>query len=273
MTVYADMLFTVNFAANYVVLRVVARLMPGSTGRWRQALAAAIMAAFYTLVVAVPILRNVNIFAAQALILMAGVAVGMRPDGWRRFLRLCAAGYAVSFVLGGLGMALFHMTNLPYAAYVFVAENALQAISLQVALFAAVIAYLGIKVGLRVWENRAIKRQTVCTVKVRIADISCEFDALVDTGHTLKEPVSGSPVIVAQHSEIAIFTQLPCFAPRVRVVPFTSLGQTEGLLTAFRADAVTINSSPAPACYIGISNQQLCKSGRFRGLVGGALLA
>jgi len=226
------------------------------------------------------------------------------PEGIKSFLKLMAVAYGISFTVGGLGMALFFLTDLPYAVH-FIAEDFdgfTRAISWQLALAGMAASYVLIKLAIRVYEKHLLRRQMLCNVQVFLGESDCSFDALVDTGHSLKEPISQSPVIIAEFELIKNF--LPdrlkilfyekqendlnellagsstdvkgLFYARIRMIPFTSLGKASGMLIGFRPDKVKVGSSTPADVVIGIYNDKLCGDGRYRGLlspelIGGAL--
>jgi hypothetical protein len=105
-----------------------------------------------------------------------------------------------------------------------------------------------------------------------LGDAQVAFTALVDTGHTLAEPISGLPVIICEEALAAPLFSSPAADTKIRMVPFTSLGQSAGMLTAVRVSA-SVNNSPKQEYYIAATPQKLCPAGRFRGLAGAMVLA
>jgi len=119
----------------------------------------------------------------------------------------------------------------------------------------------------------------------------------VDTGHCLVDPLSRSPVIIAEFEEVKpllphgmqdLFCQRQendltgllairdeSFYNRIRMIPFTSLGRNNGMLIGFRPDAVKVEGAKAAQtdAVIGIYNDKLCRDGRYRGLVSPELVA
>lgn len=283
MTLYADILFLVNFAMNAFVLWVVSKAVRAPR-RWYWILAgAAVMALLYTLVIVVPPLRFVNVLAASVIILAAGVSAAFHPRKPRQFLKLVGAAYVVTFMVGGLGMALY---------FLFAGR-----ISWRLALAGMIISYAAIKFGLKLLERFTLKRQMLCNVQVKIGETDCNFDALVDTGHSLKEPLSQSPVIIAEFEPlkpllpeclqilyaerlendltVLLSVREEAFYNRIRMIPFTSLGRNNGMLIGFRPDSVTVEGAKEspPDIVIGIYNDKLCRDGRYRGLLSPELVA
>jgi len=299
MTVYADMLFIVNLIMNFFVLWVVSKLTRNKVKfRWA-ALGAFIMALLYTVLIVLDSLRFMNVVIASVAILTIGIIATFRPASIRSFLKTMAIAYIVSFTLGGLGMSLIFLTDLPLVAYHIARDlgSFTQAISWQLAITCIAISYILIKFGLRLAERYTLKRQLLCNVQVFMGENDTSFEALVDTGHSLKEPLSKSHVIIAEFEHIKAF--LPDalkvlfyekqeqdlasivsitegnFHNRIRMIPFTSLGRPNGMLIGFRPDKVTVEGvkSPPGDVVIGIYNDRLCTDGRYHGLLSPELVS
>ena len=302
MTLYADMLFLVNFIMNSFVLWVVSKLVRGVSRQKKKnlwiMLGAAVMSLLYTLLIAVEALRFVNVALSSVVILTAGLLITFRLSGWRGFLKLVAVAYCISFAVGGLGMALFFLTDVPYAVY-FIANDFggfTRAISWQLVLVGTAASYVLIKIGLHIAKMHSLKRQMICTVQIHMGEQGTAFDALVDTGHSLKEPLSQHPVIIAEFEHVKDFlpdrlkvmfyerqeddltglmTEGSAFYKRIRMIPFTSLGRKSGMLIGFRPDRVAVEGAKeAPAnVVIGIYNDKLCNDGKYQGLLSPEILA
>ena len=159
----------------------------------------------------------------------------------------------------------------------------------------AAVSYGLVKLGLHIAKGHMLKRQLLCTVQVFVDEKGASFNALVDTGHTLREPLSGSHVIVAEFEHVKGF--LPdglkvmfyekCesrleglsgeespFYKRIRMIPFASLGRKSGMLIGFRPDRVAVEGVDGTPenVVIGIYNDRLCPGGRYQGLVSPELM-
>ena len=298
MTLYADLLFLVNFIMNGFVLWVVSKVLRQKRKTRWLVLGSAVMALLYTLLLILEPLRFLNIALASVVILTAGVMVAFYPNGIKHFLRLVLTAYGITFAVGGLGMALFYLTDLPYAIYYIAAdlEGFRRAVSWQLVLVGMVISYGLIKLTLKLIEHQTIKRQLLMGIMVTMNEKYIYFDALVDTGHSLKDPLSQSPVIVAEFEQVQEF--LPeglkglfnnkqesnlagllegkegSFYQRIRMIPFTSIGKSSGMLIGFRPDKVMVGTETSRQdVVIGIYNDRLTKDGRYQGLVSPEILA
>jgi stage II sporulation protein GA (sporulation sigma-E factor processing peptidase) len=285
---------------NSFVLWLVAKITRSKNKRRWQVGGGAAMALLYTVLLAFEPLRGLGIIFAQAAILVVGVTLAFFPKNAKTFFKYMLLAYLVSFTVGGLGMALFFLTDLPYAIYYIASDLGAfsRAVSWQLAVTGMVLSYALIKLGLFILERRNIKKQMLCNVHVFMDDTSVVFNALVDTGHSLREPISQAPVIVAEFEQMKHFLpdglrkmfhekqennltslllgQENTFYTRLRMIPFTSLGRANGMLVGFRPDRVTVRDESEEQArqdvIIGIYNDKLTRDGRYQGLLGAELV-
>ena len=300
MTLYADILFAVNFLMNSFVLYGVARVLRSTRKRRWWLAGALLMALLYTLILAIAPLRGVNLILAQGVILVAGVWVAFFPRGIWIFVKHILAAYIITFVIGGLGMALFFLTDLPYAVHYIASDLGAfsRSISIWVAVVGTVLSYVLIKAGAFFINRHNMKKQVLCPVKITMDELSIDFQALVDTGHSLREPLSNAPVIVAEFERVKPFLpeglcqlfyekkesnltdlllgQENVFYTRLRLIPFKSIGRTNGMLVGFRPDKVTVQDEATKKAHadiiIGIFNDKLTRDGRYQGLLSAELV-
>ena len=295
MTLYADMLFLINFIMNSFVLWAVSKITRNRRKTRWLFVAAAVMSLLYTLLVAAPALRFTSVVLSSVVILSVGVLVAFRLSGLKDFAWRMAVAYIISFAIGGLGMSLVFLTGGPYAAHFLAGgQGFAREISWQLALAGAAVSYVLIKLGLKIAQKHSLKRQLLCQVQVFVGERGASFEALVDTGHSLREPLTQSHVIVAEFEHVKDFlpdglkvmfyersegdfaglAQENPFYKRIRMIPFTSLGRKSGMLIGFRPDRVAVEGAKdAPAnVVIGIYNDRLCPGGKYQGLLSPELM-
>lgn len=135
--------------------------------------------------------------------------------------------------------------------------------------FATVAPFVGICLlagfAPQIWRELATRANNSAHhwhVRLEMGGKSLCLDGLVDTGHQLRAPVTGQPVLLVASSDLAPllgssvcerlagslveWDQLPDFLQgRVRSIPFRTVAG-EGLLPAFRPDGVWLRRGEAP---------------------------
>ncbi len=122
-------------------------------------------------------------------------------------------------------------------------------------------------VALCLWRDRRQMRLTRLTVRVYVRQPQGEasFEALIDTGNRLREPVSGLPVMIAE--ERLLVDVLPADGRGLRHIPFGGLGGC-GFLEAFRPQEVRFQRDErwqeAPGVWLAVYRGRM--SGRVHAL-------
>lgn len=265
MTVYLDLALLLNFVINYLLLLSTARLTGGVQRPWRLAGAAA----FGALYAGLSLLPGFGFLqgALWRIVFCAGMVAAAFGVG-RRQLRQGGLFLGLSFALGGLAYCLGCW-------------------SLPALLLAAGGLYLACRLFLRGAMTHAGQ---VVPVRIALGGKEVELMALQDTGNTLKDPLSGQSVLVAQYD--AARRLLPCsLSPeqlqhpaeamqllsasspdlRCRLVPYRAVGGS-GLLLAVRCDQVTIEGRSAGRL-VAFSPARLSAAGEYQALTGGGQYA
>jgi len=248
--IYADIVLLINFVMNSFILWAVAKLSRQKLRYLRLLAGGLVMALMYVIVmIMIPFSWGTSM-AASAVMLSVGIFVALRPQSVKAFLVQIFLGYLCSFTLGGLGLMLF---------YRLAAVN----VSWTLLIACIISAYILIKLGIRLIEGITIKKQLLCPITIHIGEDSLSLQALVDTGHTLQDPLNNAPVIIAEFDsvkyllpdgirlmfydkqEIDLSGLLSVaagsrFYGRIRMIPFTSLGLSNGMLVGFRPDRVAL---------------------------------
>lgn len=275
-TVYADVLVLVNLIINYLLLLATAKVCAVSPSRIRLGLAA-LLGAAYALAVIMPGLGflstlPVKLAAAVAMLL---VAFG----GQRRLLRIAIVFLAVSAAFAG---AIFAVTYMNSGSGAFVT------VSVPVLVLSFAICYAAVTlVFRRVGQHKGELRQ----LSVTLGERSLKTRALVDTGNSLTDPITGKPVIVIGAADAAplfgkaeldaVFelqksgaaTALERLAAlgigsRYRLIPYSAVGVRGGMLLAFRADCVLLDEKEQDAVLIALSPNDVSDNGTYSALVG-----
>ena len=293
MHVYADVVFAINFFMDVFILWIVAKLRARHVPLLRLLCAGAMMSGLYCLLVFVAQFRAyLNIFAA-VLIMALGIVVCFRPRDVKELSVLTGLAHVAAFALGGVGMALFYFTNIgDMLGNMLVAST--QNFSVKLLLASACIFYILIRLFSRWSKSLAIRKQAFYPIKISCDGDDANLTALVDTGNSLRDPLTRSPVIIAEFNSVKHF--LPdslklvfyekkeddldawanclndaAFAGRVRMIPFASIGSQNGMLFGFRPDKVEVINEDKIDTFkdvvVGIYNFSLSGEGKYQGLL------
>lgn len=261
MTVYADILFLVNFSMDVLTLRAVCAATGRSAGRRRLLLASAAGAVSATAMIALPETGGVLRCATGALLsaVMALILFGYR--GRAALFRDSVMIWGAGSLLGGVMTALFSL-----GAPVFRGSDSFPAVYLLCALFSFLWT--------RIRRNGEGRREAV--VRITAAGITAELRGLCDTGSSACEPIGGLPAVLIKRRAAGEFgplldrtlrggrTEL-----RLRMIPVKGLGG-ERLLPGFIPDRIFIGGEERAAA-VALDGEGECY-GDADALIPGALI-
>ena len=277
--VYADLFFLINFSMDYLCLFLSVGLLHLRKSRWRMMLASA-MGGVYSvialLVSAQPWLAlGIDLAVCFLMCVLCAAGKGVRMG---RLLLLCGTYFGISALMGGGMTALYNLLSRADLPLGQVQSDGVSAwMFLVLASAAALMAAFGGSVFSR---KTAIK---TCRVRIRMDRVHCELEGLCDSGNLLCDPISGTPVIVADRQtwlsalpeglrravesggrELSALPE----GKRVRMVPMHT-AQGNGLAVALLPDEVLLDSGDgkerAVHALIAPSGEPL--GGEFRAVV------
>lgn len=273
--IYIDLLLLLNFVANYLLLLGSGR-MAGSVLRRPRIAAGAGLGAVYAAAVFLP--GGVWLAAwpckVGSAVLMVLIAYGGAPG----LLRACVLFFGASAALAGgvLGVELLGGTSLTVANGVFYSH-----VDLRLLLLLFILCYFLLSLFFRGVGRHG--RRELTAVRLRMLDQEIDLTALIDSGHTLTDPATNRPVIVADARCLA-----PCLPPGVRaeapveslqrcrelglpgarLIPYRAVGVECGLLLALRAPWVSVGGKPQGSLLVALSPTPVGDGSGYQALIG-----
>jgi len=207
------------------------------------------------------------------MILIASLYITFTYKNFRTFLKLVAFAHISAIIVGGTTLAIYYYTSTMFF-------NTLSYISIRFLLASTLISFIIIKLAFFYIQRTLLSKQSFCEIKIFRGDTVAKLTVLVDTGNTLTEPLSHFPVIVAELKSIKKLIndeKAESISSKIRMIPFKSVGTSNGLLVGFRPDKVEINTRDTnilvEEVVIGICNFTLSKNGNYQGLLNPALIS
>lgn len=279
--VYADVLFALNFGINFLLLWTTGKLAKNPVKLWRMAVGAA-LGALYAVLMFFPSLGLYYTILAKFLFSMCMVALSYKIERWKNFLVLLALFYMVSFTFGGAALGLFYFTDIG-AAFGAVVSNGVLYMNFpwEILLVSSAVAYAVISIGWRLYRRVVNGKNLILKLSLTVDEKSVSVDALLDTGNTLFDPLSGLPVVVAEKAAIApilpsslkedavVFREeLPeNWRKRLRMIPFSSLGKEDGMMVGFKPDEALVDGEPIGEVIVALSPGTLSKEHQYFALL------
>ncbi|MDY4488851.1 MAG: sigma-E processing peptidase SpoIIGA [Candidatus Limivicinus sp.] len=259
--IYVDSLFFLNLCIDYLLCLVSARVCGLVLKRLRYLLSA-LIGACYSVAVFLP---GLDFLASPLCKLAAALLMGLAAFGGEtKMLRCCAVFLSVSAAFGGAVWAISMAGGGVYDHRAYLPVN------MRVLVLSFALCYGGISLLFR----RRAKLMDQRRVQVRLVFLGREsqFMALLDTGNSLSDPVSGKAVMVAglhalrpvlgQAAEIfssaspvdalELLSRLPEYAGKFRLIPYSAVG-VAGMLPVFTPELLTIDGKEEKELLVAVS--------------------
>lgn len=281
-TIYVDTLFLLNAVVDYLLLLCSARLAGEPLERLRFAGAAA-LGGGYAVALFLPGWEFLYhpLCRVSAAVLMVLTAFARS----RRLLRQAAIFFALACAFGGgvLAVGLLGGQGLTLGGGVFYS-----AIDLKTVLVSAAGCYGGLSLCFRNWGRHSAARGELKPVRLEFSGRTLELTALMDTGNTLTDPVTGRRVLVAEGACLApLFPEAwkldgqalldPAaglerfnsqWPGRFRLIPYRAVGTERGLLLAARLDRVEVDGEEQAGALVALSPNPVSDGGSYQVLAG-----
>ena len=273
--VYADLLFLLNFIANYLLLLAAGRMAGAVLRRWRIGLGAA-AGALYAILVFLP---GLGWLAHWLCKLAAGVLMALIAYGGEQYLlRVAVLFFGASAALAGavLGLELLGNVSLTLDHGVFYSQLDIRLLLLLFVACYFVLSLFFRRIGRHGGE--------LVGLEIALNGGVVVLTALRDTGHTLTDPATNRPVVVVYWQ--ALSKLLPDWADadtpidslerchadgsrQARLIPYRAVGVEHGMLLALRTQGVKADGKPLGKLLVALSPTPVDDGGGYQALLGG----
>lgn len=257
--VYVDVVFLENFFMNYLLLYFVKRFCNFKSKWWRVSLGAA-LGSFYVFAV---FFKDVNFtcsailkFLVSVLMILAAFPIKTKKS----LVKTIILFYIAAFITSGSIFALFYFLNTNFETVngSFVIKD----IKTWHIIIGSIAANLLIKLAFDFFDNYHKVRKEKINLGIKFMNKYVKIKALIDTGNSLREPLSNKPVIVVNREAVDCILpdDLKEFAlhnkglelykssltidscNRIRLIPYKALGIDNGVLLGLCVDSIEVNS-------------------------------
>ncbi|MEG1437496.1 MAG: sigma-E processing peptidase SpoIIGA [Oscillospiraceae bacterium] len=273
-SVYIDILIVLNIFVNYFLLLETSFISNEKIKRLRLLLGS-ILGGVYSLILILPPLNTFLSILIKLAFSITIILAAFKIKNLKHFLRLFAIFFAVNFIFAGLMLAVWIVLKPNGMQFnngaIYFEMNALMLIGL------TIFCYTVVSIISKLSRKNAPQNKIIDII-INFEQKQVSGKALIDTGNSLKDTFSGTPVVVAEYDFIKeiipvsimdFMKNSECFDTenidedlkgRIRLIPFNSIGGN-GLLKAFRPDSLTLihnkNKKSFDSVYVAIKNISL----------------
>ena len=290
MTIYIDIIIVENLIMNYIILYATGLISKSPKSYLRMFLASLIGAVYATLeyILKVNIYSNIILKTILSIII---VYIAFNPQDVKKMCKQLVLFYVTTFTFGGIATYLIYVLkpqNIIIKNGMYVGTYVLKVIFV-----GAIIGTIILAIAFKMAKNKITKKDMICKVKIKLNGKEETVEAMVDTGNMLKEPITGTPVVVVERTSLyellpkeilnntesilgGDFEKIPEeikneYVPKLKLIPFASLGKQNGMLVGIKPEKIEVineQTEEEKNAIIGIYNKSLTEKGEYKALIG-----
>ncbi len=289
MTIYVDVVLVENLCMNYIILFATGFILKTKLHHIRMILAA-LLGGIYAILSYMQLFPFYSNMLVKIGLSICMVYIAFFPKRIKALLKHLVVFYLVSFVFGGCAFALLYFVK---PEEIFIVNGVyIGTYPVKIALLGGIIGFVITYIAFKVVKNRIGKKAILYDIEIQVEDRMIRMKAMLDTGNRLKEPITGSPVIVVEkekligllpesilnHTEDIIGgdweedEETLYYRARFRIIPFRSIGKQNGMLLGFKVDKVKVMNDMEEIInhkvIVCLYNQKLSKTNTYSALIG-----
>ena len=282
MTIYIDVVLFENLIMNYIILLATGIILKIKIKHLRLIIAS-LIGAIYSIFGYISNIKAYSNMILKIILSIIIIYVAYNPQDVKKMWKELLVFYLTSFAFGGAAFALIYIVK----PQDILMKNGLflGTYPLKTVILAAIVAFILIIGVFKIVKSKISKKDMFKDIKINIEGKEVQVKAMVDTGNMLKEPISGKPVIVVEHT--LLYDILPKeilnnlekilggdieslpdeiknkYISKLKFIPFSSLGKQNGMLEVMQEE-----NTKKEDVIIGIYNKSFTKNGEYRALIG-----
>lgn len=292
MTIYLDVVLIENLCMNYIILFAAGYLLKIKMNHIRLILSA-ILGGIYSILAYMEILKIYSNFALKIILSIVMVYLAYYAKNVKQLVKQLIFFYLTSFVFGGCAFALLYFIK---PQEILIRNGTyIGTYPLKVAILGGIVGFTITVIAFHFVKKKITKKDMYCNITIYFEENNVTTIALLDTGNMLKDPITRMPVIVVEKEILKnilpeiilnnlnkiIGGDVPKevyedenlqYITKFRVIPFSSIGKTNGMLLGFKANKVEIkdeeNIETINNVIVGIYENKLSKKNQYSALIG-----
>ena len=285
MTIYIDVVLFENIAMNYIILLATGLIENKRISVLKIFLSSSIGGIYSILNYVLNMSNFINIFL-KIFISIIMIKIAFNSYNYKTFIKQLIWFYLISFMMGGIAFML--LFSIKHKNIVFQNGHLVGFYPIKMALFGGIIGFTIITIISNI-QKKKVENQ-ICDIEIFYNGKQTTIKSFIDTGNLLKEPISNQDVIVVEKNSLTnlldsiflddlenvmkgknISNGMDFMKNKVKLIPFSTLGNENGLLVGFKPDYIKIYSDEikiAQNVVIGIYDGKLTKTNLYTSLIG-----
>ena len=272
MTIYLDIVFLENALMNYIILYATGFVQKRKMKNFKL-LISSVLGALYAIISYLKIIPIYSTFFMKILLSIIMIYVAFNNQNIKQILKNLLMFYLASFVIGGCALALLYMISPQRVS--FVNGVLVGTYPMKVTLIAGLVGFLIIQCTFSLNKRQMKIKDLLCDLEIVINNKKVKMKGYIDSGNTLKDPLSKKPVIIVEKEVMEQIIEVDKLMGgdenlKIRLIPFKSIGKQNGMLIGIRPEYVKIkyneNKIITKKVIVGIYDKKISKN--YSALIG-----
>lgn len=286
MTIYLDIVLFENIFLNSIII-----LSTAIIGKVQIKIIRILIASFIGGLFAIGnYIINLNSFLGIILKMIISIImmkISFNKCTFKKLIKQLIYFYLVSFTFGGIAFMLLFFIN---PNDIIIKSNHLVGVyPLKVAIISGIVGFIIFVVISKIVKNSLNKKSIICDIEIFYNGNIKKIKTMIDTGNLLKDPISKNDVIIVEKDSLKsviskdILDNIQAILQgkwletenvhsyKLKLIPFSSLGNDNGLLIGFKPDYIKIYSEEEYIrndVLVGIYDGKLSKNNLYTSLIG-----
>ena len=257
MTIYLDIVFFENFILNYIIILSTAIISKSKIKLTSIMLSSTIGGIFSIL----NYLMNINSLENMILKIIISILmmlIAFNEYKIKKLIKQLLFFYLVSFTFGGIAFMLLFF--IKPQNIIMKSNHLVGTYPIKITILAGILGFVVIFLIEKIIKDRLNKKSMICDLEIFYDGKIRKIKTMIDTGNLLKEPISKNDVIIVEKESLEGIVskdilenikyilkgkwiqEKNIYSYKIKLIPFSSLGNDNGLLLGFKPDYVKIYS-------------------------------
>ena len=288
MTIYIDLILLENIVMNYIILVATSIISKSRISLTRCLISSTIGSIYSILNYLIELDTYTNLFL-KILISVIMIKIVFDSKKIKTFFKQIIMFYLTSFTFGGVAFMLLFFINPKNV--VFNGNHLVGLYPIKVTIIGGIVGFIIISIVAIIIRNRLNQNNIIYDLKIKYGGKTIILKTLMDSGNLLKDPITNMDVIIVEKESLNDLLDKKSFEYinkmkkgnlleenfeninkyKFKFIPFSSLGNENGMLIGFKPDCVEIcgeEENIRNDVVIGIYEGKLSKTDKYTSLVG-----
>ena len=286
MTIYLDIVFFENFILNYIIILSTA-IISKSKIKLTSIMLSSTIGGIFSILNYLMNMNSLENMVLKIIISILMMLIAFNEYKIKKLIKQLLFFYLVSFTFGGIAFMLLFF--IKPQNIIMKSNHLVGTYPIKITILARILRFLIIFLIEKIIKDRLNKKSMICDLEIFYDGKIRKIKTMIDTGNLLKEPISKNDVIIVEKESLEGIVskdilenikyilkgkwiqEKNIYSYKIKLIPFSSLGNDNGLLLGFKPDYVKIYSDDEITrndVLIGIYDGKLSKANQYNSLIG-----